>query len=56
MMKIEITHMTKAFLDALEFEEPVDGTYDSVEKCYDDELYEDEYGCSTKAVGQVLYD
>lgn len=47
---------TKAFLDALEFEEPVDGTYDSVEKCYDDELYEDEYGCSTKAVGQVLYD
>lgn len=47
---------TKAFLDALEFEEPVDGTYDSPEKCYDDELYEDEYGCSTKAVGQVLYD
>lgn len=42
---------TKAFLDALEFEEPVDGTYDSVEKCYDDEAYDD-FG---KATGEVVY-
>lgn len=42
---------TQTFLDALEFEEPVDGTYDSVEKCYDDEAYDD-FG---KATGEVVY-
>lgn len=42
---------TLTFLDALEFEEPVDGTYDSVEKCYDDEAYDD-FG---KATGEVVY-
>ena len=42
---------TQTFLDALEFEEPVDGTYDSVEKCYDDEAYDD-FG---EATGEVVY-
>lgn len=46
---------TKAFLDALEFEEPVDGTYDSPEKCYDDEAYEDVYDGFGKATGEVVY-
>jgi len=41
---------TKAFLDALEFEEPVDGGSD-VPKCYDD--------CdepATHAVDEIIYD
>lgn len=46
---------TKAFLDALEFEEPVDGTYDSVEKCYDYEAYEDVYDDFGEVTGEVVY-
>ena len=46
---------TAAFLDALEFEEPVDGTYDSPEKCYDYEAYEDVYDDFGEVTGEVVY-
>ena len=46
---------TAAFLDALEFEEPVDGTYDSVEKSYDYEAYEDVYDDFGEVTGEVVY-